>query len=216
MIANTPECGLCGLCGGSIISDSRVLTAAHCTIENYYTIVIAGAHEFSANEATQQRITVPSSHYRIHNAYNPLNLNNDVSVLILPSLLTLNQYVAKIELAQPSQGLFVNEQAIMSGWGVTDGGSTAARLRYVQRPVIANNVCAQYYTFLGLIIDSTLCVSTVGGQGTCNGDSGGPLTTSNGGVQIGVVSFVAAAGCAAGYPAGFARISSFRDWIIAQ
>jgi secreted trypsin-like serine protease len=47
------------------------------------------------------------------------------------------------------------------------------------------------------------------------GDSGGPLVTEIDGVynQIGVVSFIASAGCQLGYPDGFARVTSFLDWI---
>jgi len=46
------------------------------------------------------------------------------------------------------------------------------------------------------------------------GDSGGALVINNGGyTQIGVVSFVSSAGCASGYPSGYARVSYFRDWI---
>jgi secreted trypsin-like serine protease len=47
------------------------------------------------------------------------------------------------------------------------------------------------------------------------GDSGGPLVKKIGGAytQIGVVSFAAAAGCELEYPAGFARVTSYLDWI---
>ena len=47
------------------------------------------------------------------------------------------------------------------------------------------------------------------------GDSGGPLVTQidDAYTQIGVVSFAAAAGCELEYPAGFARVTSFLDWI---
>lgn len=47
------------------------------------------------------------------------------------------------------------------------------------------------------------------------GDSGGPLVIEidDAYTQIGVVSFGAAAGCELGYPDGFARVTSFLDWI---
>ena len=48
------------------------------------------------------------------------------------------------------------------------------------------------------------------------GDSGGALVIQESdGVftQVGVVSFVAAAGCQRGFPAGFARVTSFLNWI---
>ena len=48
------------------------------------------------------------------------------------------------------------------------------------------------------------------------GDSGGPLVaqlTDGRWTQIGVVSFGAAAGCTRGFPVGFARVTSFLNWI---
>jgi len=47
------------------------------------------------------------------------------------------------------------------------------------------------------------------------GDSGGALVveSTSGYTQIGVVSFVSSAGCASGYPSGYTRVTSFRDWI---
>lgn len=205
-------------CGGSIISESRILTAGHCSLETYQTLVIVGAHDRTLNEASQQRVTVPSSHYRIHDAYNPQNLNNDISVLILPNSLALNQYVSPISLAEPSQGDFFSQQATMSGWGrvLSSNNNLPTLLRYVTRPVIRNTECA--LTYSTAILPSTLCVSTTGGQGTCNGDSGGPLTVSTtDGIRLaGVVSFVHIYGCEMGYPAGFARVSSFREWILKQ
>jgi secreted trypsin-like serine protease len=50
---------------------------------------------------------------------------------------------------------------------------------------------------------------------TFQGDSGGALVIQSGGAytQIGVVSFVSSAGCASGRPSGYARVTSFLDWI---
>jgi secreted trypsin-like serine protease len=50
------------------------------------------------------------------------------------------------------------------------------------------------------------------------GDSGGALVLNNGDsyLQIGVVSFVSSLGCASGYPSGYARVTSFLDWIALQ
>jgi len=47
------------------------------------------------------------------------------------------------------------------------------------------------------------------------GDSGGALAVeeSDGWIQVGVVSFGAAAGCQRGFPVGFARVTSFLAWI---
>lgn len=164
----------------------------------------------TANEATQHRQVVPTSGYRLHASYNPSNLNNDIAILILPGGAPSNAHIQHSNLALATAGTFAGEVATVSGWGrIADGSSaTSAQLRSVQNNVITNAVCSA--TFGGIIVPSTICITTAGGRGTCNGDSGGPLTVGSGGsrLQVGVVSFGAAAGCQLGHPAGFARVSS--------
>lgn len=146
--------------------------------ENYSPIgssstqVITGAHTLTAAEATQQRRTVPPSGYRLHAQYNPSNLNNDIAVLILPTVLTFTAQIQPIALATTGAGTFAGILATVSGWGrISDGsGATSAQLRSVQNNIITNAVCAA--TFGGIIIPSTICITTAGGRGTCNGDSG--------------------------------------------
>lgn len=148
-------------------------------------------------------------------------MNNDIAILILPTAAVINQWVQLARLPTGAQlnDQFVGATATSTGWGRTGdgaGGGTSAVLRSVTNPIITNAVCAA--TFGGIIIPSTLCIATTGGRGTCNGDSGGPLTVQVAGetVQVGVVSFGAAAGCEQGFPAGFARVTSFDAWIRAN
>jgi len=207
-----------GLCGGSRISARTVLTAAHCPIGSSSTQIIFGAHQITTVEPNQHRHTVPSSGYVLHAQYNPANLNNDIALIITTAVIPTNAFIQNIGLAPAASGTFAGSAALVSGWGrISDGsGATSPVLRSVTTTVITNAVCAA--TYGGIIIPSTICISTTGGRGTCNGDSGGPLTIAVGGgrQQIGVVSFGAAAGCEVGFPAGFARVSSFHPWIMAN
>lgn len=67
-----------------------------------------------------------------------------------------------------------------------------------------------------------VCTSGTGSGGNnvgaCNGDSGGPLTIQRNGqsVLIGIASFVSGVGCEAGWPTGFARVTSFVPWFNAR
>ncbi|CRK90293.1 CLUMA_CG004008, isoform A [Clunio marinus] len=208
-----------GLCGGSVISNRVILTAAHCPINSLDSQVILGAHNRLTTEATQHRQTIPNANYRLHANYNPSNLNNDIATMITNAVVPMT---ARIQLAPlPPVGnseSFAGELATVSGWGrVCDGiigCGTSSTLRVVSNNIITNAVCAQTYG-TNVVVASTICMATTGGRGTCNGDSGGPLTVGRAGGrwQIGVVSFGAAAGCERGFPAGFARVTSFRTWI---
>lgn len=174
-------------------------------------MIIAGANNRNVVEGNQQRRTVPMANFRTHVGYNSGNLNNDIATLVNFLSFTFNTFVQQIGIATGT-ATFAGVTATVSGFGrISDGSAaTSAQVRWVTVPVITNAVCSQ--TYGGIIIASTLCVSTAGGRGTCNGDSGGPLTAPGAG-QIGVVSFGAAAGCQVGLPAGFARVTSFNAWI---
>lgn len=167
-----------GLCGGSILSTRAILTAAHCPDNTLHTQVVLGAHQITAFEANQQRITVQASGYRLHAQYNRQNLNNDIAILILPSAATLNAFVAIARLPTGAQltQTFDGQHATVSGWGIYSDalGATSSHLRSVSNHVISNALC--FSSFGGIVIPSTLCVSSVGGRGACNSDSGGPLT----------------------------------------
>jgi len=134
----------------------------------------------------------------------------------LPATAVLNEFVGLSIIPHGHPSLFAGETATVSGWGRTSDDSQAYSplLQYVTAPVITNAACADVYG--GFVGPATICIATIGGRGTCNGDSGGPLTVMDGGqvIQIGVAAFGAAAGCQVGLPAGFTRTTHFSDWIL--
>lgn len=102
----------------------------------------------------------------------------------------------------------IGENARASGWGLVAGdGSISPVLLEVNTTVISNFICSLIYS---VVTESHLCTSGTGGTGTCRGDSGGPLVFNN--TLIGVVSY-GAKGCPPGYPSGYARVTSYLDWI---
>ena len=176
-------------------------------------MVIAGAVDRTIDEPNQQRRTVVQSGFRVHEAYSPTTLLNDIAILRMPTPFTFNSFVGSIDLATGND-LFQGQIATASGFGRTSDTSaqTSPQVRRVDLIVMSNSECMNVFNF---ITESSICTATLGGRSPCNGDTGGPLFITNAGnrQQIGIFSFSSTTGCQANIPAGFTRVSSFATWI---
>lgn len=209
-----------GLCGASWIGGLTILTAAHCPIGSVSTLVILGAHNRLVIEPSQQRQTIPSANYRLHPQYNSGNLNNDIAIMIAPNAWNQDAFVTPINLV-PNDLLgetFAGQRGTSTGWGrTTNGGAVSDVLRSANNLIITNAECAAVYGTT-VVNAGVICIETnQSNQGTCHGDSGGVLSVNQpefgGLIQVGVTSFVASAGCVAGFPSGFERVSFHDSWI---
>ncbi|KAL5292140.1 hypothetical protein ACFFRR_011138 [Megaselia abdita] len=180
--------------------------------------VYAGTLNVNKLDSTAQtKIVTNPADIKIHAKYNPSTLNNDISVIRLPSPLALNNHVWPVPLVSRSEvgNSFEGQKAIASGWGkIADStNSITNELRFVDLVIENQQTCMSYY-IAGLVTDGVVCTNTASGlTSTCNGDSGGPLVSKSTRRLIGVTSFVSARGCESGGPAGFTRVTSYLDWI---
>lgn len=203
-------------CSGSILNNHFILTAAHCVAGVTRIDITAGVHNINDRSDGEYRTAVSPRNTLIHRNFDPDSLENDIALIWVSDRITYSNRIQPIALPsrQFERNQFVGIISTVSGWGKysSEHSDLSAELRFVNLPIISNSQCMRTY---GHFVQPTnICGSGANGRSSCPGDSGGPVVTQINGrlVQIGIVSFGAGA-CGAGFPVGFARVTSFLDWI---
>nr|XP_042702142.1 cathepsin G-like [Chrysemys picta bellii] len=189
-------------CGGFLVSENFVLTAAHCNGDKI--TVSLGAHNIKQREQSKQKILV---HRRIpHPKYNRETFNNDIMLLQLSHSAVLNNWVQLIPLPNANSRVRPGSMCSVAGWGLTGRNSRTDTLREVDLGVMRDNMCELYSGYNPSVM---LCVGKPGMHKLpYRGDSGGPLVCE--GVAQGIASYVDGNFY---HPSVFTRLSTFIPWI---
>uniref|UniRef100_A0A667I0I3 Granzyme B-like n=1 Tax=Lynx canadensis TaxID=61383 RepID=A0A667I0I3_LYNCA len=181
-------------CGGFLVREDFVLTAAHCW--GSLMTVTLGAHNIKKKERTQQ--TIPVREIIRPSGYTSETFLNDIMLLQLSGKARLDASVRPIKLPKRNVRVRPGTVCSVAGWGQfrMDSSSGAEKLHEVELEIRKDEEAGPKKGWLSL---SSLCPQ---------GDSGGPLVCNN--VAQGIVSCVKHCGTP---PLVYTRISGFMHWI---
>uniref|UniRef100_A0A8D0Y1J2 chymotrypsin n=1 Tax=Sus scrofa TaxID=9823 RepID=A0A8D0Y1J2_PIG len=182
-------------CGGSLISEDWVVTAAHC-----------------GGSRAQARSLKPPP-LRPNPNFSLLTVRNDITLLKLATPARFSRTVSAVCLPSASDDFPAGTLCATTGWGKTKYTAlkTPDKLQQAALPIVSSTVCKSYW---GSKVTDVMICAGASGVSSCMGDSGGPLVCQKNGAWtlVGIVSWGSST-CSTTTPAVYARVTALIPWV---
>ncbi|KAJ8674442.1 hypothetical protein QAD02_005704, partial [Eretmocerus hayati] len=220
-------------CAGTIISDSVILTAAHCTFRSEFSIRVGSTTAISGGTVHDILSIIRHKKYEKVEIEKNISILNDLALIKVTPPIIMSESVQKVQLFRQSETVANGSNGTLIGWGATrmrrtgdfDYGKIWDRIKSVvidydkshyyseilkqaSVTIMSKEECIGKYP--STLLRHKFCAYSPQASG-CIGDSGGPLMVE--GRQAGIVSSGGNV-CASGRSRGvYVKIASYRDWI---
>ena len=134
-------------CGGTLVGDQHVITAAHCTynLDPSRVSVRIGDTSFDSDMEVEGAVTIGVEEILNHPEYDTDTLENDISILVLEEKISLTEYPNIKPACLPEKGCTHTGKGYISGWGtLASGGLSTSWLHGAEVNVFETEDCGRF------------------------------------------------------------------------